>query len=206
MGGSAGFDMGKTAVHEIGHWLNLKHLWGDDYCGDDGVSDTPKQGGYNAGCPSGIQLSCGSDPNGDMYMNYMDFTSDACMNLFTEGQKNRMRALFASGGTRSSLLYSTGLQRPLIEQAPLPDDSPTWLHVQVFPNPAVNELTVDLAYDARWIGKSLTVLNLQGQVMMQVVISSKIQKIDISKLQAGMYVITAKKEDGSFLKEKFVKL
>ncbi|MBK5270270.1 MAG: zinc metalloprotease, partial [Bacteroidia bacterium] len=109
-----GFDKGRTAVHEVGHWLNLRHIWGDTNCGDDFVDDTPKQAGYNLGCPSGIRITCGNDPNGDMYMNYMDFTSDACMNLFTKGQKARMRALFAEDGARNSILSSKGLSAPLI--------------------------------------------------------------------------------------------
>jgi Pregnancy-associated plasma protein-A/Secretion system C-terminal sorting domain len=205
-GGAAGFDMGKTAVHEVGHWLNLKHLWGDDYCGDDGVNDTPKQGGYNSGCPSGIQLSCGTDPNGDMYMNYMDFTSDACMNLFTLGQKARMRALFVAGGARNAILLSKGLQQARVFESPLPDQPPTWLHYQLYPNPASNAMTLDLAYDIRWIGKTLRVLNLQGQLMMQVPVSSKIQRIDISQLKPGMYFLVGKKDDGDFIQQKFIKL
>jgi hypothetical protein len=116
----SGYDLGKTAVHEIGHWLGLKHLWGDENCGDDGVSDTPKQASYTSGCPSAIRITCGNGPNGDMYMNYMDFTSDACINLFTKGQKARMRALFETGGFRNAILTSKGLDRPLIFESPLP--------------------------------------------------------------------------------------
>ena len=92
-----GYDMGKTAVHEVGHWLNLKHIWGDADCGDDLVDDTPKQSIYTVGCPSNIRISCGNGPNGNMYMNYMDFTDDGCMNMFTQGQKARMMAMFAAG-------------------------------------------------------------------------------------------------------------
>ncbi|HEX2628226.1 MAG TPA: zinc metalloprotease, partial [Chitinophagaceae bacterium] len=94
LGFIGGMDKGRTTVHEVGHWLNLKHLWGDEYCGDDGISDTPKQAGYNAGCPSGVQITCDNGAKGDMYMNYMDYTNDECMNLFTLGQKARMRSLF----------------------------------------------------------------------------------------------------------------
>ncbi len=201
-----GFDMGRTAVHEVGHWLSLKHLWGDTDCGDDGVSDTPKQASYNQGCPSGIRISCGNSPYGDMYMNYMDFTSDACMNLFTNGQKTRMRALFAQGGMRNSILSSKGLSAPLITEASLPDEQPRWLQPQLYPNPATSQMTLDLAYDTRWIGKMITVTNIQGQTVMQVSVTSKNQKIDIRKLQPGMYFLSANKEDIGFIKLKFIKL
>ena len=179
----AGYNMGKTAVHEVGHWLNLIHLWGDAYCGDDLVDDTPKQSGYNIECPSGVRISCSNGPNGDMYMDYMDFTYDACMNLFTKGQKARMRALFAPGGFRNSILTSTGLNPPLIAELPLPDESPKWLYAQLYPNPVISEMTLDLAYDVRWIGKTINITNTQGQIVLQVTISSKYQKINVSKLQ-----------------------
>jgi hypothetical protein len=199
------YDKGRTAVHEIGHWLSLIHLWGDTDCGDDSVADTPKQSTYTVGCPSGIRISCGNGPNGNMYMNYMDFTYDDCMNMFTKGQKERMRAQFEPGGPRYTLLTSKGLDSPLVYQAPLPDDSPRWLHTQIYPNPANNELYLDLAYDVRWIGKTVNLINLQGQTVKQIEITTKLQKIDISKLAAGMYFLSAKKEDGSVIREKFIK-
>ena len=100
---TAPFDGGRTTTHEVGHWLNLRHIWGDGGCGaDDFVADTPKSGGANYGCAVGSS-SCGST---DMVQNYMDYSDDACMNLYTVGQKNRMRALFESGGYRASLLAS----------------------------------------------------------------------------------------------------
>jgi hypothetical protein len=200
-----GYEMGKTAVHEVAHWLGLRHLWGDQYCGDDGVADTPKQAGYNIECPNVINITCGNGPYGDMYMNYMDLTNDRCMNLFTHGQKARMRALFAPGGPRHKLLTSTGLNPPLINLIPLPEEDPRWLHPHLYPNPATHLMTIDLAYDSRWMGKTFSVLNLQGQTMMTSVISGKSQLIDISKLQAGIYFITAKKDDGESLRLKFLK-
>ena len=102
----APFDGGRTTTHEVGHWLNLRHIWGDGGCSvDDGVSDTPVSDAANYGCATG-HVSCGTE---DMVQNYMDYSDDACMNLFTAGQKTRMRALFASGGFRASLLSSGGL-------------------------------------------------------------------------------------------------
>lgn len=109
------FDKGRTATHEVGHWLNLYHIWGDDgtSCnGSDLVSDTPNQGPENYNCPSFPKISCSNGPNGDMFMNYMDYTDDDCMNVYTTGQKTRMNALFASGGARYSLLSSPGCSPP----------------------------------------------------------------------------------------------
>jgi hypothetical protein len=199
------YGLGRTAVHEIGHWLNLKHLWGDKYCGDDLVDDTPKQSTYTVNCPSSVRISCSNAPNGDMYMNYMDFTNDACINLFTEGQKTRMRSLFAAGGARHSILSSNGLGTPMIFEAPLPNE-PRWLHPKIYPVPSNDELTIDMAYDERWIGKTITVFNLQGQAMMKILITSRILTINISKLQSGVYFLSAKREDGELIKEKFIKL
>jgi hypothetical protein len=201
----SGYDMGKTAVHEVGHWLGLKHLWGDANCGDDGVDDTPKQASYTPGCPTTVRITCGNGPNGDMYMNYMDFTSDACINLFTRGQKERMRALFEAGGPRHAILSSKGLDQPLIFESPLPESDPQWLHPQLYPNPVTSVLTLDLAYDSRWVGKMIRIVNLQGQTVLQLQITTKIQQIDINKLQAGIYFLAAKREDGESIKMRFVK-
>ncbi|MFD5010939.1 zinc metalloprotease [Streptomyces chartreusis] len=91
----APFDGGRTAVHEIGHWLNLRHIWGDDdegCSGSDFVADTPNQAGPNLGSPSFPTATCGNAPNGDMFMNYMDYTDDAAMFMFTKGQAARMDA------------------------------------------------------------------------------------------------------------------
>ncbi|HEY1871695.1 MAG TPA: T9SS type A sorting domain-containing protein, partial [Chitinophagaceae bacterium] len=99
---------------------------------------------------------------------------------------------------------STGLNAPVIEEIPSPDDPPQWLHIKIYPNPANNELTINVAFDTRWVGKELTIINVLGQVAMKKMISSKIQAIDISKLQPGVYFISAKKEGDNIL-EKFVK-
>ncbi len=115
IGASAPFDKGRTATHEVGHWLNCYHIWGDDgtsCTGSDQCADTPNQADENYGCPSFPQVSCSNGANGDMFMNYMDYTDDACMNLFSLGQKARMQALFASGGSRASLVTSPGCQPP----------------------------------------------------------------------------------------------
>ena len=95
------FHLGRTATHEVGHWLNLRHIWGDGGCGvDDGVADTPLSDGPNYGCTPG-HVSCGTV---DMVENYMDYGNDNCLTAFTAGQRERSMALFAPGGARASLL------------------------------------------------------------------------------------------------------
>jgi hypothetical protein len=96
------FDKGRTATHEIGHWLNLRHIWADtiDCSGSDLVNDTPNAQGPNYGKPTFPHLSCGNGPNGDMFMNYMDYTDDAAMFMFSPGQVTRMNATLA--GPRNS--------------------------------------------------------------------------------------------------------
>lgn len=99
---AAPFDGGRTATHEVGHYLNLRHIWGDGRCRqDDFVADTPSSDGPNYECPSYPTVNCRSN---DMTMNYMDYVNDACMYMFSEGQKSRMRSVFAAGGPRSSFI------------------------------------------------------------------------------------------------------
>lgn len=112
---SSPYNKGRTATHEVGHWLNLYHIWGDDgtaCTGSDLVGDTPNQGGENYGCPTFPHVSCSNGPNGDMFMNYMDYTDDACMYMFSSGQKTRMHAVLTTGGARASLASSLGCVAP----------------------------------------------------------------------------------------------
>ncbi|MEN8192862.1 MAG: zinc metalloprotease [Bacteroidota bacterium] len=100
------FNLGRVLVHEIGHWLNLRHIWGDDgsaCTGSDEVGDTPNQGGNNSGCPTHPSSSCGSN---DMFMNYMDYVDNNCMFMFTNGQSDRMDAVLYT--TRADLVSSQG--------------------------------------------------------------------------------------------------
>lgn len=96
------YGQGRTATHEVGHWLNLRHIWGDGKCNrDDYVADTPISDQPNWQCPVYPTVHCTSN---DMTMNYMDYVYDDCMYMFTNGQNERIRALFAAGGARESLV------------------------------------------------------------------------------------------------------
>jgi Pregnancy-associated plasma protein-A len=91
------FDLGRTATHEVGHWLNLIHIWGDrnDCGGTDSVTDTPNAQLPNYGKPKFPHITCNNGPNGDMFMDYMDYVDDASMVMFTAGQVARMNATLA---------------------------------------------------------------------------------------------------------------
>ena len=109
------FHLGRTATHEIGHWLSLRHIWGDDGSGCGGsdlVDDTPNQARQNFGKPEFPHISCDNGPNGDMFMNYMDYTDDAAMFMFTTGQSMRMSA--ALEGLRASFLAAAGGPRAAV--------------------------------------------------------------------------------------------
>lgn len=103
------FNLGRTATHEVGHWLDLFHIWGDkdDCTGDDLVADTPRQQDHNFDKPTFPSITCGNGPNGDMFMNYMDYVDDDSMFMFTAGQVERMRATLA--GPRATIGLGVGV-------------------------------------------------------------------------------------------------
>ena len=108
------FNKGRTTTHEVGHFLGLYHIWGDDNgacSGTDYVVDTPNQGNnYNGLCPVHPKVSCTTN---DMFQNYMDYTNDDCMNIFTAGQVSRMTNVLQNSPRRASLTTSKGATTPI---------------------------------------------------------------------------------------------
>jgi hypothetical protein len=189
-----GFNKGRTGTHEVAHWLGLKHIWGEEDCGDDGVFDTPKQKSYNFGCPTFPSKSnCSPNANGDMYMNFMDLTDDACMQLFTTGQKNNMRGLFALGGQRNAMLLSYQCDSSLASGAALPQDSlpgPTRpMIVSLYPNPVVSELHIDAGEFTTITGKTATLYTAAGRVVQRYILRSEKEVINLNRLPAGLYIL-----------------
>ncbi|MEP6677415.1 MAG: M43 family zinc metalloprotease [Ferruginibacter sp.] len=192
------FNKGRTATHEIAHWLGVKHIWGDDNCGDDGVDDTPKQQYYNYYCPAFPHVSpCSPNGNGDMFMNFMDFTDDACMNEFTNGQKRRMRALFATGGPRNSFLSASACDSSQAQGGPIGDDGSADKGtdvkpvdpVKVYPNPTADMISITCKTAETIVGKTLNVYNMMGTLVLTQQLKTAENKISLRQLPQGAYII-----------------
>jgi hypothetical protein len=189
------YNKGRSLTHEIGHWLNLIHVWGDDggtCASDDLIADTPIQAGETYGCPSYPKTdSCSSSFPGIMFMNYMDYTDDECMNIFTNGQKIKM--LSTLNIDRSSILSSHGCIGVGIEENELKND------VTVFPNPASDHITVYAKVQIL----SFEISNALGSLADGYAISQAAgftQTVDVSLLPAGIYFLRlhAAEGDGVF--------
>jgi hypothetical protein len=177
---TAPIDLGRTGTHEVGHYFNLEHIWGDGPCGtDDGVTDTPEAAADYSGCPTHPQNTCTSD---DMFMNYMDYVDDACMGLFTLGQKTRMLA--AANGPRVGLVNNSaacgassvaGIER-------------NSLALTVFPNP-VNRNTVRIAINSTSVNDAqMRIMDITGRVLVNGAIN-QYTDVDVRTLNAGVYFV-----------------
>ena len=187
---AAPFNKGRTVTHEIGHWLGLKHIWGDASCGDDGIADTPPQQGFNNGCPSfPHRTTCSINGAGDMFMNFMDFTDDACMNMFTKGQANKMRSLFAAGGARNSFLNSTVCDSNSVQRALPAQPTTTKPGISLFPNPALKFINIEGKTTSDLIGKTIKICNAYGAVVISQLLSTQKTTIAIQHLPAGIYFL-----------------
>lgn len=188
------FNLGRTLVHEVGHWLGLKHIWGESYCGDDEVYDTPKQGNYTSGCPTGVRSSCNNGVYGDMYMNFMDYTNDACVNMFTKGQKERMMALFNNGGFRRSILNSKGLNQPW-NDAPITVPQTLKAEVYIHPNPSSGDIYLSAA--AEWTGSNYNIMDATGNIRGRGLVQKEKQKLNLGTLPAGLYFVQLQNNSAS---------
>jgi hypothetical protein len=207
------FNKGRTATHEIGHWLGLNHIWGDANCGTDHVDDTPAQASYNFGCPSFPKMStCSPDSKGDMFMNYMDFSDDACMNLFTNGQASRMRALFAQGNLRNGFLNANACDSTLAVGAPLPDTtkpaaSPViaLAESKIYPNPVQSVMTVECKAASALSLKTMRIFNSLGVVVYTKQLAAEKTTHNLVNIARGMYLVQV--SDGKeVFNSRFIKL
>lgn len=186
---SSAYNKGRTTTHEVGHWLNLKHLWGDADCGDDNVDDTPRQKTYNTGCSSFPKITpggCNNNPAGDMFMNFMDFSDDACIIMFTNGQKSRMRDLFSAAGARATIVASTGLSKPWNEYTNTDSASSVPGNIIAYPNPAITDISFKNNKGIAIIADMYAVYDVKGKLLMQ---GYNRSTITINRLTPGIYFI-----------------
>jgi len=184
---NSAYNKGRTATHEIGHWLNLKHLWGDSDCGDDNVDDTPQQKTYSSGCSSFPKIttgSCNNNPAGDMFMNFMDFSDDACSIMFTDGQKNRMRDLFSQEGARAAMLQSPGLSKPSAITSK--DSAQTIRAISVYPNPSSDEIKFRNNAGATITPDVYAIYDTKGKLLMS---GYNRSTLAINRLTPGIYFV-----------------
>lgn len=210
--GTAPYNLGRTSTHELGHFFGLYHIWGDDgtaCTGSDQCSDTPNQGGENYQCWAAGTVktgACGIGGDGSpsstaspgyMWMNYMDYTDDACMYMFTNGQKAKVVAAM-NGSTRVGLKTSavTNCAGTGVNEVFSSDN------VSIFPNPSTGEVSITMLSNIN--SMDLKVYNAIGEA----VVTKKINvsasgetKVDLSNNPDGIYLFEVKTSEGTITKK-----
>ncbi len=185
------YNLGRTTTHEVGHWLDLSHTWGDDggdCSGSDLVDDTPDQADKNEGTPVFPFFdSCSPDYPGVMFMDYMDYTDDEAMNMFTGGQVERMTASLE--GFRSRLKVSPGTTTHITEN-------------NVFPNPTVGKVFIDVpSLEIKTV--KIKVFNLMGAEVQNVYsyIYEGRYTLDLSEQVNGCYFVFVETDKSTYAKK-----
>ena len=184
---------GRIAVHEIGHYFNLLHIWGSDTTcvDDDEVEDTPRQAGPHEGCPTDLVGSCGSTL--DYFRNYMDYTNDDCMSFFTNGQKARMWA--SLNGFRSGLLTSNVCDPVNVVDTPKPK-------FDVYPNPAHSALYISINNWNANSYKQFKFMDGFGRTLLEKPIKNGDSlEIPIHALPNGLYFVSLNIDNQQFTKK-----
>ena len=183
------YHLGRTLTHEVGHYLNLYHVFGtttSGSCGsDDFVEDTPNsENTYLGECPSGIEFSCGSS---DMWMNFMYFTDDACMSMFTTGQKARMHATLNE--TRAGLQSSTGCM-PVATDDLLPHAT-----YAVYPNPATEYLIAE-RINGQLADTAVRIYDGTGNLIYRIRTRQSVIRLPLAAAANGVYFLVIEDENG----------
>lgn len=185
------FDEGRTLTHEIGHCFRLFHIWGDDngLCsGTDNIADTPNQTEETYGCYTFPRLdNCTSTGNGIMFMNYMDYSDDDCLNMFTSNQATRM--FVSLNGYYPSLTTSVACD-DIIKSVESIND----LQFSIYPNPTDGILNIDM-YTSKNTNESMKVrvTDAIGKILAEQEIgqpNGRVHQIDLTKLESGSYFVT----------------
>lgn len=196
-------DKGRTLTHELGHYFNLWHIWGaaassssTDCFDDDGIDDTPLQAGANVSCPLGVKANCSNRPHpgGEMYMNFMDYSTDACTKMFSKGQVDRIRIETAPGGKTHTVTLNPQLAFWPSDVTAVEFNN----KVDIAPNPSTGYFNIMFIekYDEL---KAITITNAIGQVAKNIDVTDQQKSnynVDISGLSKGMYIVQMSFETG----------
>ena len=189
----APYNLGRTLTHELGHYMNLNHIWGNGTCGNDFVADTPQHNTSNGGCPPISHLSTCTGTPRELTMNYMDYTNDACMYMFSAGQAVRMQAHIST--IESNFNYNT-----------LANDSfdVRKIKIALYPNP--NNGVFDVTLSNNNIIDSVVVYDITGRLVFeQNNINNDLLRINLSESNAGIYTIVVKSDSGIFNSKMVIK-
>jgi hypothetical protein len=210
-------DRGRTVVHEVGHYLGLRHIWGDgplsifgiaDCTVDDGIADTPNSGTNSQidGCAA-TKNTCNDGPGDlpDMWENYMDYSEESCQNIFTQGQIDIMRAMIATA--RSGLLQPQCLDTTNNDTTSnsIGYNKKHSLHVNVYPNPGIQAIKIQ---SSKHKIQNLKLYDIAGKIQSDVVEIAVVENertIDISALPSGIYHIEVNLVNGFSEKLKFIR-
>jgi hypothetical protein len=189
----SGIDKGRTLTHETGHFFELLHIWGDTEPGvnpvctdDDGIGDTPKQSDAHYGVPTFPQVSCSNGPNGDMFMNYMDYVDDAAMKMFSLQQANVMNQQLATNGESVTLTQNT----PLTYFPTGINETTVNNQFVIAPNPAKGAVNISFGQPTTSL-KDIRITNMMGQQVKSLAVNgqSTDYNIDLSGVSKGIYFV-----------------
>jgi Pregnancy-associated plasma protein-A/Secretion system C-terminal sorting domain len=184
---AAPYNLGRTLTHEAGHYLNLQHIWGDATCGTDGVADTPQHNTSNGGCPAITHLSTCSGTPRELTMNYMDYTNDVCMYMFTAGQATRMQAHLniIQSNYNQATLSSANLE---FQNA-----------ISLFPNPNKGSFKLQLPVDI--LKYDVEVIDRSGRIVFANSYSKNIQDVNLNITSSGVYFVKVKTDNAVAVKK-----
>ena len=183
---SAPYNLGRTLTHELGHYMNLNHIWGNGTCGNDFVADTPQHNTANGGCPAISHTSTCSGTPRELTMNYMDYTNDACMYMFTAGQATRMQAHLST--IESNFNYST-LNNDAFEVS--------GTRIALYPNP--NNGIFDITLSNNNVLGNISIYDVTGRLVFERKnVNAESLRVDLTNSNSGIYTVVIKSEEGMF--------
>lgn len=192
-----GSDMGRTLTHEVGHYFNLLHIWGeeDGKCpqnggDDDGIADTPPQAYASSGCPVFPKTDgCSRNPPGIMFMNYMDYSNDSCLLMFTHGQVERMRGSLGPGGATYGFT-----QQPWLLEYPV--IAAVLNEFKVYPNPADDRLNIVFRRQPQGL-QGIYITDMLGRMVAtrEFDYQSSFFSFDVGSIYSGIYFVVLQFND-----------